>query len=177
MRKTLPLLNPGVVVAALLACAGAQAQGLTPSPDALGGPFWQARFERDAFTLLPARGLATTLLPDGRVQTLRLLGDYQFSTWRLGETGGLRLTGGLLINLRVNAQGLLFGETSSALPYAGIGYAGSGYNGALGFSADLGLAAPGLGGLRLDRSASGGAAVDGSLRLQPMLRLGMSLAF
>ncbi len=176
MRKTLSQLKPGVLISALLVGAGVQAQGLTPSPDALGGPFWQARFERDAFTLLPQRGLATTLLTDGRVQTLRLLGDYQFSALRLGETGGLRLTGGLLINLRVNAQGMLLGETSSALPYAGIGYASSGFNGALGFSADLGLTAPALGGLRLDRAAHG-AAVDGSLRVQPMLRLGMNLVF
>ena len=45
--------------------------------------------------------------------------------------------------------------------------------------ADLGLAAQGLGSLRLDRLLSGGGspAVDGAPRLLPMVRLGLNLAF
>ena len=167
--------------AALLAGpADAQDRGLTAQADALGGPSWQARFERDAVSLLPAGGATALLLPVNQAQTLRLLGDYQFNALRLGNTGGLRLTGGLLINLRQNnTLGLLVNDSSNAQPYAGIGYASAGARGDWGFSADLGLAAQGLGSLRLDRLVTGGngLSVDGSLRLLPVVRLGMNLAF
>jgi hypothetical protein len=36
---------------------------LTAAPDALGGPVWQARFERDASPLAVGRGLGTWLVP------------------------------------------------------------------------------------------------------------------
>ena len=82
------------------------------------------------------------------------------------------------VQVRSGPQGQLMGDVSGALPYAGIGYASAGLNGAWGFSADLGLAAQGLGALRLDRLISGnGLSVDGSLRVLPMVRLGMSLRF
>lgn len=175
MRK---YLLPLCCAAAIAATTGVQAQGLTPSPDALGGPFWQARFERDAFSLLPPRTISRAPLPVEQFQRLRLLGDYQFSALRLGDTGGLRVTGGLLISLRQSDNGLLLANDASALPYAGIGYASGGIKGNWGFSADLGLAAQGLGGLRFDRLISGGGlGVDGSLRLLPMVRLGVNLAF
>lgn len=176
MRKILLLLS---CLGVISATAGAQAQGLTPAPHALGGPFWQARFERDAYSLLPARSMTALVLPNEQVQRLRLLGDYQFSTLRLGETGGLRVTGGLLIQLRQGQHGLLTSDAPAALPYAGIGYATGRFDGAWGFSADLGLAAQGLGSQRLDRLVNGGGSlsVDGSLRLLPMIRLGVNVAF
>ena len=173
MRKTC-LLLAGLMT--LLSAASAQTQGLRPAADALGGPFWQARFERDELSLLPNRNLTALLLPNGQVQRLRLLGDYQFSALRLGNTGGLRLTGGLLINLRSTAGGQPLPDATQALPYAGLGYAGSAWNGQWGFSADLGLTAQGLGPARLDRLLGLGAS-DGGLRLQPLLRLGVNLAF
>ena len=49
-------------------------------------------------------------------------------------------------------------------------------DGRWGFSADLGLAANGLGPLRLDRPALS-LGSDGLPRLLPMVRLGMTLAF
>lgn len=168
------------LAAGLASPAIAQDRGLTTPANALGGPSWQTRFERDAASLLPARGVSALLMPANQVQTVRLLGDYQFAALRLGNTGGLRLTGGLLINLRQsNTQGLLVNDSSNAQPYAGIGYASSGARGDWGFSADLGLAAQGLGSLRLDRLVNGGngLSVDGSPRLLPMVRLGMNLAF
>lgn len=176
LRKIRLLLG---VAAALAVTAGAQAQGLTPAHDALGGPFWQARFERDSVSLLSERGLGAPLAPIGIMQNLRLLGDYQFRTLRLGDTGGLRLTGGLLIQLRTPQGGMPANDLPAALPYAGVGYASGRGDGAWGFSADLGLAAQGLGSLRLDRlvNGGGGLSVDGSLRLLPMIRLGVSLAF
>lgn len=177
MRQPLPslLLIPAVVVA-LTTALGAQAQtrGLTARADALGGPVWQARFERDA-SALPLPGLSTWLLPAAAPQALRLLGDYQFSTLRLGETGGLRLTGGLLLNQRSGAT-TPASVIQSAQPYAGVGYASGSLDGRWGFSADLGLAGNGLGPLRLDRPASG-LGIDGQPRLGPLLRLGMTLSF
>jgi len=167
------------LVATLAPLAGAQDRGLSPPADALGGPVWQARFERDALSLLPPRGVTGLLLPATQAQTLRLFGDVQFSALRLGDTGGLRLTGGLLINLRPTPTGLATGDGGNALPYAGIGYASGDQRGGWGFSADLGLAAPGLGSARLDRllASGSGLGMDGAPRLLPMVRLGMSLAF
>lgn len=168
-----------LLLSGLMTCLGAvsaQAQGLIPAADALGGPQWQARFERDQLSLWPERGLTALMLPDSQLQRLRLLGDYQFNTLRLGDTGGLRLTGGLLINLRSSNGGQVQIDANGALPYAGIGYASSAWNGQWGFSADLGLTAQGLGPARIDRLL-GLRAAEGGLRLLPMLRLGVNLAF
>ena len=167
--------------AALLAMPSkAQDRGLALAADALGGARWQSRFEHDAVAM-PSLGQARSLwLPSRPPQTLRLLGDYQFNRLRLGETGGLRLTGGLLVNLRsASSPTLLTLDDGTALPYAGIGWAGGNALGSWGISADLGLAAQGLGSLRLDRLFNGGSglSVDGAPRLLPMVRLGMNLAF
>ena len=148
----------------------AQDRGLTAPATALGGAFWQARFERDS-NAMPQTSMA---MPSFGAQTLRMFGDYQFSSLRLGDTGGLRLTGGLLINLRTGLSIGSSADNATALPYAGIGC----NRGEWGFSADLGLAAPGLASWRLDRLIGGGGlTVDGAIRLQPMVRLGMNVAF
>lgn len=178
MRRTaLPVLLAAAAAAATMTpWAQAQTRGLTAAPDALGGPVWQARFEHDAGALPPVRGLATWLAPTGNPHSLRLLGDYQFSALRLGETGGLRLTGGLMINLRQSATGLLTSGSLSAQPYAGVGYASGSLDGSWGFSADLGLAAASTAALRFDRPTPIQGA-DGLPRLLPMVRLGMTLSF
>lgn len=177
MRQTItPLLLAAAIAAAAAPWAQAQTRGLVPAPDALGGPVWQARFERDASPLPAVRSLDTWLVTAGSSHNLRLLGDYQFSTLRLGDTGGLRLTGGLLLNLRQTAPGLLTSASLTAQPYAGVGYASGSLDGRWGFSADLGLAANGLGPQRLDRPA-GALGADSVPRVLPMVRLGMTLAF
>ena len=175
MRQTIKPLLLAAAVAATTA-TWAQTRGLVPAPDALGGPVWQARFERDASPLPAVRNLDTWLVTAGSSHNLRLLGDYQFSTLRLGDTGGLRLTGGLLLNLRLTGPGLLTSASVNAQPYAGVGYASGSLDGRWGFSADLGLAANGLGPQRLDRPA-GSLGADSLPRLLPMVRLGMTLAF
>ena len=178
MRKTH---SRGCAVLALLAsAASAQNAGLTAPANALGGAFWQARVERDSRLLSAVPGTLALTLP--ATQSLRLLGDYQFSSLRLGNTGGLRLTGGVLINLRAlsgTTPNASTGDGSSALPYAGVGYASASARGEWGFSADLGLAAQGLSSLRLDRlfSGAGGVSLDTGFKLQPMIRLGMNVAF
>ena len=179
MRKT-PFLKPvGLVLALLAGTVSAQDRGLTPAADALGGAFWQARFERDTVSLVVARDAMALGMPTTSAQTLRLLGDYQFSTFRLGSTGGLRLSGGLLINLRNSPVIGGLGDNVAALPYAGIGYSSGSLRGDWGFSADVGLAAPGLSSARIDRLVNPGAApgADNSARLLPVIRLGMNLAF
>lgn len=179
MRKIVTWL--GISAIGIACSALAQDRGLVPSPGGLGGPFWQSRFERDlSGSVLSQPGVDTLGLATAQPQALRLLGDYQFSALRLGDTGGLRLTGGMLINLRqTGLPGMQAPDGGSALPYAGVGYASGSQRGDWGFSADLGLSAQGLGSLRLDRLFTGanGLSADGGLRLQPMVRLGMNLAF
>ena len=178
MRKSVSAVC--TVLALLAASASAQDSGLTAPSNAMGGAFWQARVERDSLRLTP---LSSTLaLGPPAAQSLRLLGDYQFSSLRLGNTGGLRLTGGVLINLRapsIMAPNAAAADTSSALPYAGVGYASASARGEWGFSADLGLAAQGLSSLRLDRlfNGAGGVGLDTGPKLLPMIRLGMNVAF
>lgn len=182
MRKT--LFGFCSLLATLLAAAHlpvqAQDRGLTARADALGGASWQARLERDAPSALASRAALALGSPGLPAQTLRLLGDYQFSTLRLGDTGGLRLTGGVLINLKPPVSALP-DANNGALPYAGIGYSSASLRGDWGFSADLGLAAPGLSSARIDRlfnsAATATAAADTQPRLLPMIRLGMKVAF
>ena len=178
MRKTLSCAC--AVLALLAAAASAQDAGLTAPSNALGGAIWQTRVERDSLLLTPMPGTLALNLP--AVQSLRLLGDYQLSSLRLGDTGGLRLTGGVLINLRTVSGAMPTSaasiDGSSALPYAGVGYTSGSARGEWGFSADLGLAAQGLSSLRLDRLFNGaGGGPDTGFKLQPMIRLGMSVAF
>ena len=179
MRKT-PIFKPVWLVLAMLAgTVSAQDRGLMPPADALGGAVWQARFERDTQALVAARNGVALGMPTATALTLRLLGDYQFSTFRLGSTGGLRLSGGLLINLRNSPVIGGFSDNLAALPYAGIGYSSGSLRGDWGFSADVGLAAPGLSSARMDRLLAPGAALglDNAARLLPMIRLGMNVAF
>ena len=180
MRKT--LFGVSCLLATLLAAAHlpvqAQDRGLSARTDALGGASWQARLERDAPSALARRAALALGSPGLPAQALRLLGDYQFSTLRLGDTGGLRLTGGVLIKLKPPISALP-DANNGALPYAGIGYSSASLRGDWGFSADLGLAAPGLSSARIDRlfSSAAAAAADTQPRLLPMIRLGMKVAF
>lgn len=167
MRNTL-LVILGLAMGAPLM---AQVRGLTATAEALGGPRWQARFESELPLMSLGQGRPAPLL-GGMPGTLRLLGDYQFNLLHLGQTGGLRLTGGVLINLR-QAQGAAPDQRATAqnaIGYAGVGYAFGSQNG-WGFSADLGLT-----GLALGNSA-GDANPQRELRGQPVIRLGVNMAF
>lgn len=174
----------------LAAPLAAQERGLTAPADALAGPRLLARFELEQplLRLRMAQPLSATAGPAAlapAIQTLRLLGDYQFSTLRLGDTGGLRLTGGVLLSLR--QAGGLGANADAGLPLAGTGYAGVGYasasmraDGGWGVSADLGVTALGFGNARLDRGGAGSPVLDAAsrdIRLQPMIRLGVNMAF
>lgn len=168
-----------LVMALMIAAGGfslparAGGEGLVAAPDLLS-PRWQARIEVDS---LPNYGLASgvPLGPQSQLPMTRLLGDYQLDALRFGQTGGLRLTGGLLLNGR---QALLAGDASRTWPYLGIGYAGQGARGDWGFSADVGLAAQNPS--RFGRVFSGTADLSDTLRelrLQPVIKLGVTYSF
>lgn len=175
MRLTL-VVALAAVLAGMAAPASAGGSGLLAAPDALGSR-WQARIEVDT---LPNYNLGAgiPLGPASIVQMTRLLGDYQLDTLRLGQTSGLRLTGGVLLNSRLPIAG---GDPRGNWPYFGIGYAGNGARGDWGFTADVGLAAQNpsavnrFGGVFNGRIDLNDALRE--LRLQPMIRLGVTYNF
>ena len=156
-----------------------QADGLTTTPASLGGAHWQTRMEFDNTAPRPVGSPFNVGLGVSQ-QTARLFSDYQLDTLRLGHTGGLRLTSGLLFSQR---SGNLApdAEARSAWPYLGIGYSGSGVHGDWGFSADIGMAAQSLGATaRLGRVLGGSFSLSDAvrdLRLQPVVRLGVNYSF
>ena len=168
MRKTLLV----ILGLAFGAPSMAQDRGLTATAEALGGPRWQTRFESELPLLSLGQGRPEPLL--GTMPgTLRLLGDYQFNLLRLGETGGLRLTGGVLISLRPSQGSTAQDQrvlAQGAMGYAGVGYAFGSQRG-WGFTADLGLTGLALG------NGAGDAGPPRELRGQPVIRLGVNMAF
>lgn len=165
---------------------------------------WQARLELTTGSPQLSVGGAPAVWR----QSVRLQGDYQLGQFRLGETsiGQIRLTSGVWYGPRslllgsapgsfrslgavsigwsVSEAGLrthdAVPETASIWPYFGLGYSGALLGGALGLSADLGLAAQNPNALRMDRLFDSSSTLDSVLRdirLTPMLRLGMSYRF
>jgi hypothetical protein len=154
------------------------ADGLTPSSAALSLPRWQARMEFES-TALRADWAVFGLGAGASQQTAALFGDYRLDALRFGQTGGLRLTSGLLLSQRTGAFAA-DPDSRSAWPYLGIGYSGNGARGDWGFSADIGLAAQSLGAtVRLGRVFQGASVGDAvrDLRLQPVVRFGMTYSF
>jgi hypothetical protein len=179
------LLAALVVIATALPAFGG-GDGLVLPGDALGASRWQTRLELDNPAPL-GRGLATNWALEQTPLTGRLLGDYRFDAMRFGQTGGLRLTSGVLVNLRGfgsiglgNSTTVLADAPSAAQPYAGIGYSGAGVRGDWGFSAELGLSAQNPGAAAQFGRVFNGVSLGDTmrdLRLQPMIRLGMNYAF
>jgi hypothetical protein len=99
---------------------------------------------------------------------------------RFGQTSGLRLTSGLLLNQRMGPLAA-DADPRNAWPYLGVGLSGNGARGDWGFQADVGMAAQSLGAtVRLGRVLNGGLSVGDAvrdLRLQPVVRLGMTYSF
>jgi hypothetical protein len=172
MRSTLVL-----AFALFGASAQAAGSGLTASPDAFGSSRWGARIEVD-ITPLYGHWAGQPLGQSSAVQMTRLLGDYHLDTLKFGQTSGLRLTGGLLLNQR---SGMIGNEPRTAQPYLGIGYAGAGLRGDWGFSADVGFAAQNPGAVgQLGRAINGGLDFGDAwkqLRVQPVIRFGVSYSF
>lgn len=194
----------------LTIAGGAQAagQGLAVSPEQFG-PRWQARLQLNSDVPIattaaladPLRSPSAALRP----RSAAVFGDYYLANPWIGESGGLRVTSGLLVGQRgallgpaaaaqlnapvITSIGRLpanvpggvdtTSETSLTWPYLGIGYSGSSLRGGWGFSADLGLAAQNPSAIRLGR-ANGSAGLDEwvrEMRLTPLIQLGVSYKF
>ena len=121
-----------------------------------------------------------------KVASLSVMGDYYFTRPWLGSSGGLRATSGLLLGSR----GSLWSspsavdhrsgpdsttESSSTLPYLGVGYTGLSLKGGWGLSADLGLMALSRSNVRLGTQSLDDTLRD--LRFSPLLQVGVSYAF
>ena len=158
---------------------------------------WQARLAMSAPTM-PLLGNWTTASPVGNAM---LAGDRYLGWGQLGDGGGLRATGALLLGpnslglaapagaahgemlWRNNGTGPSLAEPDigSAMPYLGLGYSAWWSRAGVGLSADLGLAAqkPGQA-ARFGRVMSGTENLDDMLRamqLAPMLQVNLSYAF
>lgn len=171
-----------------LAAAGPAAAGggsglVLPTLDALQ---WRLRFEFDPASTL-RRSLSTAWAVEQAPLSGRLTGEYPIDALRFGQTGGLRLTSGVLVTLRRPAT-FTPGSTYAAAaddghsvlqPYAGIGYS-TGDDSVWAFRAELGLAAQNPGAVARFGRFSGNFSLGDTvrdLRLQPMIRLGMHYEF
>jgi hypothetical protein len=156
---------------------------------------WQARFALSA----PALPLLGTPTSPSSVNAL-LAGDRYFGWGRLGDGGGLRATGALLLGPGAlslaapagvshgemlwrgsGSPGLTDPDAPGAVPYLGLGYSAWWAKSGIGVSADLGLAAqrPGQA-VRFGRVMQGGESLDDMLRamqISPVLQVNLSYAF
>jgi len=182
----------------VLAASPVVGDGLKISPDSSEdwSP-WQTRLAMSAPSL-PVLGNWATSAPIG---TALLASDRYLGWGRLGDGGGLRATGALLLGPRALALAAPTGaahgemlwrnngsnpsltepEANPAMPYLGLGYSAWWARAGVGVSADLGLAAqkPGQA-VRFGRAFSGAEGFDDVLRamqISPMLQVNMSYAF
>jgi hypothetical protein len=176
--------------------AGAD-QGLVAPPADRLWPELHLRITLQALAAspLPAASLidasATASSPRG-LQSAAVLGDYYFATPSFGR---FRASGGMVVGSLGGSVSPSAGqartelavsrsnpnsasqsaETSSpAMPYLGLGFSSS-FQGPVAVSADVGMAASGLG-----RAVFGNAGMDRALReirVTPMLQLGVRYAF
>ncbi len=185
-----------------MSAAATDGHGLVVDPDRLSWPTLQARVQLSTEPLLPSLSSFDSAVL--RPRSAALFGDYYVSRPFFGNSGGMRLTSGLVTGPR----GAVFGpgqttapgpfgfsavsrgpagatpadangEGTQTLPYLGIGYSGSSLRGGWGFSADLGVAAQNGGNQRLMRSLMSQSLDDTlrELRFTPVLQLGVSYRF
>ncbi len=157
---------------------------------------WQARMALGAPSR-PLFGNLSTLSPTGNVL---LAGDRYLGWGRVGDGGGLRATGALLVGPGALAlaapAGVSRGEmqwrgTSSPsladpdgngpMPYLGLGYSAWWARTGLGVSADLGLAAQRPGQVvRFGRAMQGSEGLDDAIKamqISPMFQVNLSYSF
>jgi hypothetical protein len=191
----------GMLSLAMAGALAADGRGLVVDPDRLSWLSLQARLQLSTEPL--ATSLASFDSSTLRPRSAALFGDYYVSRPFFGNTGGVRLTSGVVTGPR----GAVFGpgqatapgpfgvssasrgagpafadinaESTQTLPYLGIGYSGSNLRGGFSFSADLGLTAQSSGNQRLVRSMMSQTLDDTlrELRFTPVLQLGVSYRF
>jgi hypothetical protein len=191
----------GVLSAAIASAAAADGRGLVVDPERLSWPSLQARLQLSTEPLAPSFAAFDSAAL--RPRSAALFGDYYVSRPFFGNTGGMRLTSGVVTGPRGavfgpgqataagsfgfssasrNAGAGLVdnnGESTQTLPYLGIGYSGSSLRGSFSFSADLGLTAQNSGNQRLVRSVMSQTLDDTlrELRFTPVLQFGVSYRF
>ncbi|MCW5656264.1 MAG: hypothetical protein KIT60_01055 [Burkholderiaceae bacterium] len=197
-------INRWVVGSLSLAMGGAfaaEGRGLVVDPERLSWPALRARVQLSTEPL--ASTAATFESAALRPRSAAVFGDYYLSRPFFGNTGGVRLTSGVVAGPRgavfgpgqatapspfgfssaSRGPGSTFadasGEGMQTLPYLGIGYSGSSLRGGWGFSADLGLTAQNGGNRRLSRTVMSQTLDDTlrELRFTPVLQLGVSYRF
>ena len=152
-----------------------QAQSHWSRPDVANDSKWTARFEVDSRPLLSLPSAFSATQPIA--QTLYLYNDYQFSSWRLGTEGGLRLTSGLIFSTRASNLSQPGSESPAATPYAGIGYRLGNANTAWGWNADLGITTHNPERPRLGRTNGTNSEFSSNASLAPHIRLGVQMKF
>jgi hypothetical protein len=199
--------KPLVVVMVLsMASVGATAgsgHGLMVDIDQVAWPQWRARLQLTTEPLVPATAL-TLDSAAAQPRSAALFGDYYVARPYFGVAGGVRLTSGIVFGPRGAVMSathatppneLFFSalarptaaaaltdtpsEQTQAWPYLGVGYSDGSEGGGWGFSADLGVAAQGLGWARSRRASVSPSLEDSvrELRLTPVLQLGVSYRF
>jgi hypothetical protein len=157
---------------------------------------WQARLALGP----PARplfGSAIGMSPNGNAL---LAGDRYLGWGRVGDGGGLRATGALLLGpgalalaapagvshgemqwRGTNSPSLADPEANAPMPYLGLGYSAWWARSGLGVSADLGLAAQRPGQVvRFGRAMQGSEGLDDvikAMQLAPMFQVNLSYTF
>lgn len=159
--------------------AAAFADGLNASLPGAEPSRWHTRLELESM-FVRAEPTSFGLGANQSWQSARLFSDYHLDALKFGQTSGLKLTSGLLVTQRGMSTSPE-DDARSAWPYLGLGYSGGGQRGDWGFSADIGMAAQSLGAaVRLGRVFGGGLSASDALRdlrLQPVVRLGMTYSF
>jgi hypothetical protein len=157
---------------------------------------WQARLALGA----PSRPLFGNPAAVSPMGNALLAGDRYFGWGRVGDGGGLRATGALLLGpgaLALAAPGgvshgemlwrgtgspsLADQEASGPMPYLGLGYSAWWARAGLGVSADLGLAAQRPGQVvRFGRAMQGSEGLDDvikAMQLSPVVQVNLSYTF
>lgn len=191
----------GLLSLAMGSAVAAEGRGLFVDPERLAWPALRARMQLSTEPLAAAVGVFESAAL--RPRSAALFGDYYLSRPFFGNTGGVRLTSGVVTGPRgavfgpgqatapnpfgfssaSRGPGSTFadatGEGIQTLPYLGIGYSGSSVRGGWGFSADLGLTAQNGGSQRFARTVMGQTLDDTlrELRFTPVLQLGVSYRF
>ncbi len=202
MNTTLKSARPWLALVMSAMSAAVLAQSGLKTPDSTAWPRWQARVGLSTAAPLGAEAAANG---SQRVAEAQVFGDYYFTGPGFGQgrvSGGLRATSGLVFGPRsatlgttalaqTRGNGLSMtvlrsqidsgADTSSTIPYVGLGYTGLVTRTGLSFTADVGVMARGPGsGIRLGRSVQGQLVLEDylrELRLAPVLQLGVSYSF
>ena len=205
MRVATWIMSAWFVALPCAAADGADGNGLTPKPERLNWSGWQSRASlavdvpvlRTDFGAAPAAGL--------QVRSISLMRDYYLTGPLLGSgvQGGLHTTGGLIIAPGGRRPGGAAGlttierrtagrgaatlgseapsDSSTTIPYVGVGYVGQSNKGRWSFSADFGLMALAAGNVvRFGGVFNGSQSLDGvarDMRFSPVMQMGLSYSF